>query len=392
MMGTSDGGIVAVNPYPKDQSNIRNLDWLEHGKKELIMGESISAIIYRHSSVVITGSNGLVIKYADKSGQVLPPADKDMINKIKADEGITATQMDEKNIEGIVGTADGNIKYVQFSDTEQSQCVKLVSKVTPFLDEIKILKYMQDNPSVFLTSAGKDCGDIKLMTSGMLDHIYTWPQAALGPVRFVASTPKDKKNRMIGHQSGYIKIISINALKTTSIYRVLLEDGEYLTAGCYSPSGHNFALGTSFGQILIGHLKKDPMAHVTRYNMYLARVTTVSKTTENAVTSLQMTNFDPTGTLLAAFDDAKVRCWHSSVSHEVYEKKLSEQNQKKKSRKKEAYDLADLGEVQFDIIEKFDMFENPHGVDDLTEQDAENLQELYGVSIPIPISHASLTN
>jgi len=205
------------------------------------------------------------------------------------------------------------------------------------------------------------------MTSGMLDHIYTWPQFALGPIRFVASTPKDKKNRLIGHQSGYIKIISINALKTTSIYRVLLDEGESLTCGSYSPSGHNFAIGTSFGHILIGHLKKDPMAHNTKYNMFLARVNTVSSTTENAVTSIQMTNFDPTGTLLAAFDDGKVRCWHSSVKHEVYEKKLAEQNQKKKSRKREAYDLADLGEVQFDIIEKFDMFENPHGVEDLNE-------------------------
>ena len=185
---------------------------------------------------------------------------------------------------------------------------------------------------------------------------------------------------MIGHQSGYIKIISINALKTSSIYRVSLDEGEYLTAGCYSPSGHNFALGTSFGQILIGHLKKDPMAHVTKYNMYLARVRSVSSTIDHAVTSLQMTNFDPTGTMLAAFDDGKVRCWHSSVSHEVYEKCLAAQNQKKGRRRKEAYDLADLGEVQFDIIEKFDMFENPHGVEDFTEEDAERNQEIYGVS------------
>jgi len=133
MLGTSDGGVVAVSPYPKDPSNIRNLEWLEHGKKELIMGEAISAIIYRHSQVVITGSSGLVIRYADKHAQVLPPADKDMISKIKAEEGITATQMDDQNNEGIVGTTEGNIKYVQFND-EQAQCVKLVSKVTPYQD------------------------------------------------------------------------------------------------------------------------------------------------------------------------------------------------------------------------------------------------------------------
>jgi len=41
-------------------------------------------------------------------------------------------------------------------------------------------------------------------------------------VKFVTSAPKDRKNRMIGHENGYIKIISINALKTNSIYKVAL--------------------------------------------------------------------------------------------------------------------------------------------------------------------------
>ena len=61
--------------------------------------------------------------------------------------------------------------------------------------------------------------------------------------------------------------------------------------------------------------------------------------------------------------------------------KLQEmQLNKKKSRKKDAYELSDLGEVQFDVVDKFDMFENPHGVEDLTEQESENLAQLYGVS------------
>ena len=145
----------------------------------------------------------------------------------------------------------------------------------------------------------------------MLDHIFTWKQMSLGPVRFVASSPKDKKNRMIGHQCGFLRIIQINALKTTSLYRVNLDEGESLTCGCYSLSGHNFALGTSFGKILIGMMKKDPMANTTKYNMFISRVNTVSNTTDHAVTSIQMTNFDPLGELLAAFDDGKVRLWKS---------------------------------------------------------------------------------
>jgi len=125
---------------------------------------------------------------------------------------------------------------------------------------------------------------------------------------------------MIGHQSGILKVISINALKVTSIYKVALEEGETLVCGTYSPSGHNFAVGTSFGAIWIGMMKKDPMANTTKYNIFMAKVDTVSHGQSNAVTSIQLTNFDPTGCILAAFDNGQVRCWHSSVKHEVYQK------------------------------------------------------------------------
>lgn len=51
---------------------------------------------------------------------------------------------------------------------------------------------------------------------------------------------------------------------------------------------------------------------------------------------------------------------------------------KKKSRKKEAFELSELGEVQFDVVDKFDMFQNPHGVEELNDQEIDNLRELYG--------------
>ena len=56
LLGTADGALAAVNPNPKDMSNINKLDWLEHGKKEFVLGEAISSIIYRHSQVVISGA------------------------------------------------------------------------------------------------------------------------------------------------------------------------------------------------------------------------------------------------------------------------------------------------------------------------------------------------
>jgi hypothetical protein len=81
---------------------------------------------------------------------------------------------------------------------------------------------------------------------------------------------------MIGHENGYLKVISINALKTTSIYKVNLEEGETLVCGVYSPSGHNFAVGTSFGTIMLGMMKKDPMSNTTKFNTFMAVVNTVS--------------------------------------------------------------------------------------------------------------------
>ena len=44
-----DGAVAVVNPTPKDMGNINKLEWLEHGKKEFVLGEAISSIIYRYS-------------------------------------------------------------------------------------------------------------------------------------------------------------------------------------------------------------------------------------------------------------------------------------------------------------------------------------------------------
>ena len=77
---------------------------------------------------------------------------------------------------------------------------------------------------------------------------------------------------MIGHANGYIKMISINALKVNSIYKLSLHEDETITCGVYGASGHNFAIGTSFGAIYLGMIKRDPMSNNSRYNMFLARV------------------------------------------------------------------------------------------------------------------------
>jgi hypothetical protein len=44
------------------------------------------------------------------------------------------------------------------------------------------------------------------------------------------------------------------------------------------------------------------------------------------------------------------------------------------------FDMSEFGYQQFDIVDTFDMFENPHGLDELGEEDKAQLKLLYLVS------------
>ena len=64
--------------------------------------------------------------------------------------------------------------------------------------------------------------------------------------------------QMIVYRSGFIKIIDVKSLRNKSWWNLRgLEAGEEVTCGSFSPHCHNFALGTSFGNIYIGHYVKQ---------------------------------------------------------------------------------------------------------------------------------------
>jgi hypothetical protein len=111
---------------------------------------------------------------------------------------------------------------------------------------------------------------------------------------------------MIGHQRGILKLVAVDSLKVEAMYQIDLQEGELLTTGIYSPSGLNFAVGTSFGTVYLGNFKKD---NYGRNIMRLARLSNLSKTQDSAVTSIQLSSFDPIGCLLVAFDNGQVRTW-----------------------------------------------------------------------------------
>lgn len=68
------------------------------------------------------------------------------------------------------------------------------------------------------------------------------------------------------------------------------------------------------------------------------------------------------------------------MSSEQFEK-LMESQKFRKGNKKTKYDLSELGQVQLDPIDEFNMFKNPHGLETLTEEDSLQLRELYGVRL-----------
>jgi len=68
--------------------------------------------------------------------------------------------------------------------------------------------------------------------------------------------------------------------------------------------------------------------------------------------------------LLAAFDNGQIRTWLSD-----FQPSGDGQNKKSKASGKKPADIGDLGNTQFNIVDNFDMFTNPHGLDNITEED-----------------------
>jgi hypothetical protein len=81
---------------------------------------------------------------------------------LKAEGPITALVMDELNVEGILGTSLGNIFYINI---QEQVLIKLVSRVSPLMDNIKVVRYDPTNQAIFLSTCGKKSGEVKIYTS-----------------------------------------------------------------------------------------------------------------------------------------------------------------------------------------------------------------------------------
>lgn len=104
------------------------------------------------------------------------------------------------------------------------------------------------------------------------------------------------------------------------------------------------------------------------------------------VTSIHFPSTDPIGVMLVAFDDGTIRLWKSAVKNEqvmkIYKLEQEQRASKHPDNKRPAnapvkYDISEVGYQQFDLVDKFDLFENPHNERQDTDSDRNRIKGLY---------------
>lgn len=450
VLGTECGKVCGYS-LSLDRHNNLKAEFKKTSSGELyqpFMQQPVAQISCSAGKVVVCGARGKFYRYTPSISDGVYCEDlRTAATMQDIGTGVTALQMDEYfNREGMVGCTDGAVRLIQMDDKKpddlnvsrdkssspkktskpkesggsqkkekksskdlpprpeynrSAEPITLVSKISPFIDEVNYLKH-DANPNVFLTSVGKNSGEIKLYTAEKLDQIVAHSaKKVFGAVRFVAS--RDKRTRLLGFANGFIQVFDINSLAAKTTYQIEMKDRstddeqivtEELTCASYSPSGNNFVIGTSFGAFLVGTFKKEQAVYQPRMkqDLVIARVEEVTHGTEVAVTSLQMTNFEPSGNILAAFSDGKVKCWTSKYKEEVYVKYANMINNSGKGKNRRArrqpIDIADYDEVQFDVVDTLDMFEYLEGEEDMDVTSADQIKSLFRVS-PLGLAFAS---
>lgn len=404
LIGCSDGTICAFDS--------KTGAFCENGKKAPLKkpAKEVTQIVVRQNQVVVATSSGCLYNYSIPAGtkfeqSVLPPEDQEKTVQTEMKEGsIVAISMDDKNEEGMIGTSQGKIFYICLKENkerkQQKLQVQLVCKVSPSLEDIDLVRFDPSNQKVFMANCGPDRGEIKLLSAMTLDTVCSFKDFNLGPVRFITSNRgKKTEPRMIGYASGVLRFVMIDKLLDKEYLRIELQhripendSGEFikeeLTCGCFSSSGNNWAVGTSFGAIILGAQQKDlfkePKGWVT------TRIDGLMRNQDYGITSLSMTAFNPNGMILASFENGEVKLWTSHIPEDRL-KKLQQRKDEERGRKKtkggsarqqNQLDLHEIGISKFDIADLFDMFEDPHDFKKSVIIDDEDrlMNQLYAVS------------
>lgn len=85
---------------------------------------------------------------------------------MKADSGVTALVMDDLNNEGIAGTTNGSLFYLNF---QEKLIIRIVTKAYHLDKEISILKVCEKNPSIVLSNCSDTGSTVKIWTRDTID-------------------------------------------------------------------------------------------------------------------------------------------------------------------------------------------------------------------------------
>ena len=246
LLGCSDGTILTYD--------VEQLSFV--GGKVRVADGQIGSISIKNNRVVIGTSAGRLLMYSVQGNRFEPPSDPNKVVTLQVEAAITALAMDDLNSEGILGTSNGNIHYVNLQEQQQ---IRLVSRVSTGLDRVSSVSFDPSNPHLILTSCGASSSDVKVFTTSTLDQVIQFQINNQSPVRFICgpSGKQARKHRIVGHANGELTFVGLDALKVEFSYKIDLLQGEELSAGAFSPSGLNFAVGTSLGNAYFGQFKKD---------------------------------------------------------------------------------------------------------------------------------------
>lgn len=228
VMGASDGSIVAYD-------NQRH-EYVDVGTRgEVIEGE-VGVLSLKSSSMVIASSQGVISHYPLVGAQI-QPVDPDTVTSFTCDAAIVAVSMDDLNYEGLVGTENGTIYYVNFQDSNNVDAsmypIPIVSSNNINRDRISLLKIDPGISQTFVSNCGTRSAQFKINTITNCDLVYN-NQNNLeddGHVVFVISNGKADSSksarRFVGFSNGVIKRFNFKNLSPADrVWRLPMASGE----------------------------------------------------------------------------------------------------------------------------------------------------------------------
>lgn len=148
VIGASNGTIVAYDDT--------NQEYVDFGARGEVIDGQVGAISIKNNSIVMASSAGCLCQYP-LHGAEIQPEDPDMVITFKCDSAIIALSMDDSNNEGLVGTENGTIYYVNFVDNVDPSVypIPIVSSNNINRDAISLLKIDPGNSQIFVSNCGQ---------------------------------------------------------------------------------------------------------------------------------------------------------------------------------------------------------------------------------------------